>query len=88
MNKKIQELSELLYNNKNDNIDKSKITVLKNEYKSYQVELINEGTKQAINAIMPLELSLFVNKYLKFTSLNNFKSLDNLYEKILENEYV
>jgi uncharacterized membrane protein (DUF373 family) len=67
-------------------MDKSKIFMLKNEYKSFQCEAINEATKNMMNVIIPLELSIFVNKYLKFPNLNTFTNLDNLFEKVLENE--
>jgi len=87
MNKKNIELSNLMYNNKsNVLVDKTKIFTLKNDYKAYQCEAINEATKSTMSVIIPLELSIFVNKYLKFPNLNSFTSLDNLYEKILENE--
>jgi hypothetical protein len=87
MNKNNVQLANLMYNTKSDvMMDKSKIFMLKNEYKAYQCEAINEATKSTMSVIIPLELSIFVNKYLKFPNLNNFSSLDNLYEKIIENE--
>lgn len=89
MNQKNEELSDMLYSNKTENIDNSnRILGLKNEYKAYQCEAINESTKHLMNVIMPLELNLFVNKYLKFSNLNSFNSLDNLFEKVTENEYM
>jgi hypothetical protein len=86
MNKKNDELANLMYNKSDVMLDKSKIFVLKNDYKDYQCEAISEATKHMMNVVMPLELNIFVNKYLKFPNLNDFNSLDNLYEKVLENE--
>jgi len=89
MNYKNLELANMMYTNKPDIfVDKSKMFVLKNEYKSHQCEAINEATKKAMSVIIPLELSIFVNKYLKLETLNNFTGLDNLYEKLEENEYM
>ncbi len=87
MNHKNHELADLLYNMK-ETIDKSKILNLKNEYKAYQCEAINEATRNIMNVIIPLELSIFINKYWKFPSLNNFNSLDVLFEKVTENEFM
>lgn len=87
MNKKNAQLASLMYNNKSEvMMDKSKIFMLKNEYKAFQCEAINEATKNTMSIIIPLELSIFVNKYLKFPTLSNFNTLDNLYEKLIENE--
>ena len=52
MNKKNNELANLMYTNKADvMMDKSKIFTLKNEYKTYQCEAINESTKSIMSVI-------------------------------------
>jgi len=92
MKVKEQAISNLMHN-KEENVDKDydKMSSIKNyiklDYKTLQNAAINESIRQLMNVIMPLELNLFANKYLKFTDLTNFNNLDELYENILENEY-
>jgi hypothetical protein len=66
--------------------NKKKIEVAKNEYNNIQKVVLNELFKKLIMNIIPIELKIFCQKFLKLKEYDNKDSLEAIIDKINLNQ--